>query len=82
MKVSLYYLLVIIIKGEDMKRLYFRLAFMYWLIWLSITPTVEDNLPPTSLLKLILGYVIYGVTYYYTTMHGVLSHIIEHVRGP
>jgi len=82
MKVSSYYLSVTIIKGEDMKRLYFRLALIYWLVWLSIMPTVEENLPPTSMLKLILGYVVYGVTYYYTTMHGVLSHVIENARGP
>ena len=69
-------------KENHMKKLYFRLAFIYWAIWLSIMPTVEENLPPTTILKLFIGYVIYGVTYYYSTMHGELSHVWENARGP
>jgi hypothetical protein len=65
-----------------MKRLYFRLAFMYWVVWLSIMPTVEENLPPTSLLKIAIGYIMYGITTYYNTMHGYLLNVWENSRGP
>lgn len=62
-----------------MKKGYFIVAFLLWIVWANQFPIRNSLLPLDSYLGTMAKVIVRGVVIYYITMYSI---IMQEIRGP